>query len=91
MSDTVIHTVKARETGTTIEIIQLGTPTKQGDKWAAKCQHGSKTTTKTRRDAHAEGRHPKTWCATCKKGANGTKPAAAKTVAKKAPAKRAGK
>lgn len=89
--NTVIHTVTARETGATIVIIQLGKPEGE-NKWAASCEHGARTTTKTRRAAHEAGRTPKAWCATCKKGATAKKvtmPAPIKrAAAKKAPAKK---
>ncbi|WP_182379813.1 hypothetical protein [Nocardioides sp. WS12] len=90
--NTVIHTVTARETGAKIEIIQLGKPEGE-NKWAASCEHGARTGTKTRRAAHEAGRTPSVWCATCKTG-NSPAPVvpAKKTAAKKAapaPAKRA--
>ena len=69
MSDTTIHTVTARSTGVTIQIIELGQRIDSGEKWGARCQdHGWTIFTPTRRDAHAEGRTPEDWCEDCEGG-----------------------
>lgn len=96
MSTNIIHTVKNRESGSTISIAQIENA-KDGYGWAAQCEHGAQLKTNTRRQAHEAGRKPSAWCATCKKGAPkatvkkaapAKRAAAKKTVAKKAPAKR---
>lgn len=64
----LIHTAIARSTGVQIDILRLDEPV-EGNAWAAECvAHGWLVYTSTRREAHAEGRQPETWCEDCEAG-----------------------